>query len=501
MAVPPIRVLLVEDDEDDYVLTRDLLEEIEQQPYLLEWVSTFEAGQEALAAKRHDVALIDYRLGARHGLELIERAIAKGHNAPLILLTGQSEAEIDRLAMVAGAADYLVKGEITPPLLERAIRYAIERARNVEVLKRAEQNFRSLIERAPDAIAVERDGRFVYANPGMVKLLGAGSLGEVLGRSVWDFVHPDDRPGTGAAADGPRRELRLARDPRVVVDVSSLALKFDGAPAVVIFARDVSEAKRMQERLLLADRLASVGTLAAGAAHEINNPLAALIASLACILDEIDRLENRLQQGPVGEAEVLSSVASVREIVLEADEAAQRVRRIVEDLKKVSRRETTAANRVFDLRDVLESALSVVGNDVRRRARLVRQCESTPPVVGNEAQLGQVFVNLLLNAAQAIPEGAPNDNAVTVATRTDDDGSAIVEVRDTGTGIPPEAIQRLFDPFYTTKPVGTGTGLGLSVCHGIVTSLGGRIEVESKVGRGSVFRVVLPPAPPACDLA
>jgi CheY-like chemotaxis protein/two-component sensor histidine kinase len=167
------------------------------------------------------------------------------------------------------------------------------------------------------------------------------------------------------------------------------------------------------------------------------------------------------------------------------------VRHIVRDLKTFSRgdEETT---RALDVRPVLESALAVCFNEVRHRARVRRELGEVARVVANEARLGQVFLNLLVNAAQAIPDGQLERHEIALRTFMDEKGRVVVEVSDTGSGIAPEHLERLFDPFFTTKPVGVGTGLGLSICHGIVSGLGGEIQVDSQVGKGTRVRVVLP---------
>jgi CheY-like chemotaxis protein len=154
-----------------------------------------------------------------------------------------------------------------------------------------------------------------------------------------------------------------------------------------------------------------------------------------------------------------------------------------------------------ELGPVLQSCINMAWNEIRHRARLERDFDRAPAVLGNEARLAQVFVNLLVNAAQAIPEGAAERNAIRVAARAAGDGLVVVEIRDTGQGIPPENLGRIFEPFYTTKPAGMGTGLGLSICKDIVESLGGRIDVESEPAVGTSVRVLLraaevqPPAP------
>ena len=145
-----------------------------------------------------------------------------------------------------------------------------------------------------------------------------------------------------------------------------------------------------------------------------------------------------------------------------------------------------------DIHAVLDSCANMARSEIRHRARLVKNYGSVPPVFANDSRLGQLFLNLLVNAAQAIPHGNANLNEIRVTTTLDDEGQVLVEIHDTGVGIPPENLTRLFDPFFTTKPVGVGTGLGLSICHGIVTAQGGRISVESQPNQGSTFRVQLP---------
>ncbi|HZS35304.1 MAG TPA: ATP-binding protein, partial [Polyangia bacterium] len=179
-------------------------------------------------------------------------------------------------------------------------------------------------------------------------------------------------------------------------------------------------------------------------------------------------------------------------------EAAERVRLIVRDLKIFSRPEEEKLGAV-DVRVVMESSLRMAWNEIRHRARLVKSYGDVPAVAANEARLGQVFLNLVINAAQAIEPGHADRNQLRVATRDGGAGRVIVEVADTGSGIPADVIGRIFDPFFSTKPIGVGTGLGLPICYRIVTGFGGEIGVESEPGKGSVFRVTLPIAVPAVE--
>jgi PAS domain S-box-containing protein len=260
---------------------------------------------------------------------------------------------------------------------------------------------------------------------------------------------------------------------------------------------DITDRKKIQLQMLQSDRMASMGMLAAGVAHEINNPLAYVAANLGYVLTELAQsgVTPAGPGAPTGEetSRTLPGelLAEMRRALEEAKEGAERVRAIVRDLKTFSRADEPERGPV-DVRSALESAINLARNEIRHRARMVTELSPVPPVHASEHRLGQVFLNLLVNAAQAIPEGHAQENQIVAATRTDAEGRVVVEVRDTGSGIAPEALPHIFEPFFTTKPLGVGTGLGLSICHSIVTELGGEIQVESQAGQGSLLRVVLP---------
>jgi signal transduction histidine kinase len=250
-----------------------------------------------------------------------------------------------------------------------------------------------------------------------------------------------------------------------------------------------AERNKMREQLLISERMASVGMLAAGVAHEINNPLAILTANLELAGEQLAGLLS--QENAPGPA---IAPAAVNQLLQDAQEAAERIRLIVRDLGSLSRSNDEEQHVSVELHRVLDSSVRMASNEIRHRAQLVRSYGEVPLVKGSEAKLGQVFINLIVNAAHAIPEGRAATNEIKIVTRTDEAGCAVVEVHDTGSGIPPSILPRIFDAFFTTKAVITGTGLGLAICHRIVTAYGGRISVESQVGRGSIFRTVFPPA-------
>ncbi|MCP4498614.1 MAG: response regulator [Deltaproteobacteria bacterium] len=245
---------------------------------------------------------------------------------------------------------------------------------------------------------------------------------------------------------------------------------------------DITERKEMELHLQLADRMVSVGTLAAGVAHEINNPLTYVIANIGLLREEFE--EGQLPLPPEERDDVIT-------LLNEAEEGAHRVTRIVRDLKVFSRGDERQLGSV-NLQSVLDSSINMAMNEIRHRAQLDRDYKDVPAVMANDSRLGQVFLNLLINAAQAIPEGDAGHHTIRVATYCDEENNAIVEVSDTGMGIHSSELKRIFDPFFTTKPVGVGTGLGLPICHRIITEFGGQISVESTVDEGTIFRVTMP---------
>ncbi|MGZ3419922.1 MAG: PAS domain-containing hybrid sensor histidine kinase/response regulator [Polyangiales bacterium] len=241
---------------------------------------------------------------------------------------------------------------------------------------------------------------------------------------------------------------------------------------VIGISADVTERVEMERRLVQVERLAAMGTLAASVAHEIANPLTYVLANLETLGSRVGEREKPL-------------VADIRE-------GAERVRRIVRDLSSFSRDDELS--QPTDVVSVLERAVALAELELKQRARVVRDYHPVPFAVANDARLGQVFLNLLVNAAHAIPEGNPRDNEIRLRTRAVD-GDVLIEVEDTGTGMTPELVARIFEPFFTTNKAGSGTGLGLSICERIVEGFGGSITAQSEVDRGSVFSVRLRTAP------
>jgi PAS domain S-box-containing protein len=364
-----------------------------------------------------------------------------------------------------------------------------ERRNAVAALERSEKRFRQLIEIAPDAVWINDGRRLVFANPAAARMLKYDSVDELLKVDPRTIVDPQDHATmrertqqmfqTGVPL--PPREYRSrAKDGTVfITEVQAMPMEWEGAQALLGFARDVTERKEMEARLGQSERLAALGTLLAGIAHEMNNPLSYTLLGIEQAIATVDQLG-----APPAE------LAKLRDTLESAHHGATRVASVIGQIRASSRLEAEERGPV-DVRAVIEAALRVTHNEIHHRARLLTDLAvDLPPVIGSAQRLEQVFLNLLVNAVQALPDGRA-ENEIRVRMHAAG-GQVIVEVSDNGVGVPADVRSRIFDPFFTTKPVGLGVGLGLSICHGIVSAHGGTICVESEHGRGSTFRVALP---------
>jgi len=243
-------------------------------------------------------------------------------------------------------------------------------------------------------------------------------------------------------------------------------------------------------RLVQAQRLEALGRLSAGLAHEINNPLSFILANLNYLRSQLETDVSRM--GPTEVKELLDACK-------ESFDGAERIRRTIQNIKLFSRLDDAPRTRV-NIHDVLEQALTEVRPLLTPGLEVVREFRDIPAVFASENGLQQVFLGLMANAAQAIKEGAPSAPTLRVATSLQEDGRVAVEIQDNGKGIAPEHLHRVCEPFFTTKQHGSTTGLGLSVCYGIILGLGGDITVESTLGKGATFRVLLPSAPKEAPL-
>jgi PAS domain S-box-containing protein len=445
--------------------------------------------------------LTDMKLGMRHEVEqsvlrstLMLLLIGSGMGLAVYMLLGR------RIQRMVVTAQGLVAGAPSPAgeqpnedalgRLGHAVTQMAEQiGRNRQQLEENEERFQTIIERSPDAIIIHWEGQVVFNNPAAAVLLGYPPVASLQGRHLDELLVPEDVPVLMEEQQGntPREVRWVTRTERQVVgEVVTFPLVFEQKQVRVSIVRDVTERKQLQEKLNAADRMTSLGTLAAGMAHEINNPLSFMLSNVRFSIEEL----NSLSEGWDGSRR--ERMREVLDALEETLSGGDRVREIVKDLKTFSRGDEGKRGEV-NVHTVLDLCANIARNHLKHRARLVKDYGELPTLHASEGRLAQLFLNLIVNAAQAIPEGGDlKQNEVRLTTRREEEGWVVVEVKDTGVGISQEHLHRLFDPFFTTKAVGEGTGMGLSICHGIVSALGGRIAVESAPGRGSAFKVFLP---------
>jgi PAS domain S-box-containing protein len=393
--------------------------------------------------------------------------------------------------------------------LRSAVEVALTKHRLETELRDRERWFSTTLDALGDAvIATDRDGVVTLVNPMAAALLGVDRMdliGAALGRVYRTIDEQTREPLADPSSDAAWRDRPLRPQDRtaLVTPNGEVPIEESVTPilddmgqrlGVVVVFRDATEARRHKERVALADRLNSLTTLAGGVAHEINNPLTYVMGNAAVIQQRVDALRRVLELGVAPPGVISGSLeTNLREMATSMEEiqdGAMRIRKIVNDLKVFSHPDP--GPQIGDPLSAVKWALRVADTLIQKRARLELEFEPVPRVACDDVRLGQVFLSLIMNAAQAIPEGNPSANVITVSVATDPEGRVIVAVSDTGAGMTPDVQRRIFEPFFTTKPFGTGTGLGLSVTHGIVRSMGGEIRVQSQPGSGTTFRLVLP---------
>lgn len=485
MAEKQLLVLLVEDDHQKFLVTRDQIDDIDDMPYALVWKDDFDSGMEALRQGKFSACLLDLRLGQHSGMEFLKAAQAWGNRVPIILFTNNPDRALEREAIAAGAADFLVKSATNPDSLRRTLRFAMERTRALATQSERDLTFKAIFDNAMDAMLIsDSDGKIVDANTAAEVLCGrrrAGLLGKTASELTvshadtaqieqgWRQFLKDGHTRGEFAILRPGGELRRA-------EYHSTANFLPGLQLAVL--RDVTEQDRMRNRVAISDRMASAGTLAAGLAHEINNPLAALMGYL-------DMAAEAVSGFPAGPKK--TELDGHLEF---AQEAAGRIALTVKDLKRFSRPEEER-NSAVDVVAVMESSLRMAMNEIRHRARVVKDLSVLPAIMANESRLGQVFLNLLVNAAQSIAPGHSDKNEITLSSFIEGDRIG-VSVSDTGSGMSAAEIARIFDAFYSSKAEHGGTGLGLAICKGLIEEMKGEIRVTSEPGKGSCFTVLLP---------
>ncbi|MBL8945697.1 MAG: PAS domain S-box protein [Myxococcales bacterium] len=339
-------------------------------------------------------------------------------------------------------------------------------------LMAAHHEFRAVLSAIPDGVVVLRGDRIYFVNPAFLAIVGRSET-DVIRRAPAEFLHPDDRSSLSlpAVPTAPVRLLRPDGSSRLVEFSVVGSVSFEGAPATILLVRDTTDRRLSEERLVHSEKLSALGLLAAGVAHEINNPLASLLLNL-----ELLRQDS-------------ADAAARAELLREAIEGASRIESIAEELRSFSAADTGGELETVDVGKAIASAVNLTANEIRHRARLVRSDGADLFVLARESPLVQVLVVVLTNAAQAIPEGSSAVHRIEIAALASGPMVEIV-VSDTGGGIPPELVDRVFEPFAITKRGSLGTGL--AIARRIIDEASGTIRIEPRPGGGTTVRIALP---------
>lgn len=490
-----LRVLIVDRSPADAVRVADALSQA--------WTG-LEAcrvdGPEALRdalAERWDVVLVDEDVPGLELAEAIDAVRSSRPGVPCVALSALAGEDAAIAALKRGADDWVTKQDLhrLPAVIRREVDEAAVRrraARAREALDLAEGRLEALAAGLQDRLFAFDEGGRITRVSGRPLPIEAITPVRPVGRELWVALGEpalearlrpvlSGSPAAHAWSVGAPGEERWFQAHLTPVRVQEEVV---GGIAVV---RDVTELKALHAQVAMSDRMATIGSIAAGAAHDLCAPVAAALAAL----EEAARVAREHAALAAGGAPLLRALEDARA-------ACEQIRHVARDVRTFSRADDRPPGEASaDVTAVLDSAARMAAHELRGRATVVRDYGAVPAARASVPRLGQVFLNLIVNAAQAIEPGAPDRNVVRLHAGTAADGRVLVEIEDTGCGMAPEVLGRLFTPFFTTKPEGAGTGLGLTICHRIVQELGGEIGVTSEPGRGTRVRVLLPVAPPA----
>jgi PAS domain S-box-containing protein len=522
----PVNVLFIEDNPGDARLVKEELSLAGAGNIVhLEWVDRLAKGLERLASNGVQAILLDLSLPDSDGLDTLQRVLNTAPAIPVIVMTGQASEAVAMHAVQAGAQDYLIKGQVDGRLLTRSIQYAIQRKRVEEALRESEERLSGMIGSAMDAIiTIDQEQQITLFNPAGEHMFGY-SAAHVMGQPL-DFLLPErvrsihrehvrlfGETGLTRRAMGTLEPLSGLRadGEEFPIEASISQLESRGQKFYTVILRDITERKQaeeavrakneeiklMSQQLWQAAKLATMGELAASIAHELNNPLAtvSLRAEMLQARFSPDEPESR----------------SIQII----DSEIKRMSSLVANLLQFSRRSSSQFSTI-KVNEEVANTLELIQYHLRKNSiPTVQELSSELPLIqADRQQLRQVFLNLFTNAADAMPLGgmltirtwsgekpqagitAPLQRQTTASLGLPvaDKPQVFIEVSDTGEGIPPEKLEKIWEPFYTTKPEGKGTGLGLAICRRIIQEHGGSIEVTSSgiPGKGTTVRISLP---------
>ena len=477
----PIYVLLIEDSTFHQVEIADMLSESTRESFEFLSASSLEHGLDILADQHVDVVILDLNLPDSSGLETLEKVRENRLYLPVVIYSGIEDEELALSAVTKGAQDYLFKGQIDRFLLVRSLKYAMERMRAARSLAENEDRYRVVVETTEDGIAVIQGPRLVFCNHQLAGRLGY-TTDEIITRHYLDFIHTDDRHRFSRLVDQTIRdssspavmEFRAVTRTGEVLEVEAGASSFlwQNTNAVLCSFRDITERRRLEFKLFQADKLESLGIMVSGVAHELNNPLSAIIGAAEILLEE-ERTDDLVDR-------------CCKIFKRESDRCA----RIIRDMQAFATGEMETGF-IIDVNDAINRTL-VMWEDTLENNNINLDLDLSRDIPGAHVdpfRFHQVLFVFIKNAVEALKK---NSGGTLVIRTSHVNGSIIMKFEDSGPGIPEDQITKIFDPFFTTKPPGKGTGMGLSIAHTIVDEYGGSIDVTTEEGMGTVFIVKLP---------
>lgn len=487
----PIHVLLIEDNPGDRRLLQELLRDVASVPMKLDHADCLSQGLQYLAETQVDVVLLDLFLPDSQGFETFIELHQQEPEVPVVVTTGLNDETLALKAVQEGAQDYLVKGQITGELLVRSIRYAIERSR-------AEQKIReqaALLDIATDAILVrDLENRILFWNKGAERLYG-WSAEEALGQATTHLLYKGSSPQMQEAQktlmvkgewQGELNQVTKTGREVMVESRWTLVRDDDKKPKyILVVSTDVTEKKHLEAQFLRAQRMESIGTLASGIAHDLNNILTPVLATAQLLQMKLTHLDDRSQQ-------------MLQVLEANAKRGAELVKQVLSFARGVEGKQTVLQTKHL-IREIQQVARETFPKSIEIWTEVP---DNLWTVTGNSTQLHQVLMNLCVNARDAMPFGGTlkilaenltiDENYARVNLDAKEGNYIAITITDNGVGIASEIRDRIFDPFFTTKEIGKGTGLGLSTVVGIIKSHHGFIRVNSAVGEGTQFKIFLP---------
>lgn len=465
-----VRILIIDDDEDDFILTSGFLKSIEDRTLDIQWCYSYKTALEKIAARAADLYLVDYRLGAKTGIDLLKEAMNINCEEPIILLTGKGNSNIDKQAMEMGAVDYLVKGELTTEKLERCIRYSLERAASTKALRANEKKYRNIFEKSKEAVfTTDKSLTFKDVNTAMSRLTGCDKQ-QLLKINLYQFIENEairssirERlANAGEVNDLELEIINLSGKKRYCILNLSLEKDSNSHSYVQGILHDITNQKKTERSTLLAEKLAATGRLVRTLAHEVRNPLSNIHMSLEQ-LTGLTRDEDRIYLDII-------------------DRNGKRINDLITELLTSSKPAEMVLEKIVMQNVIDEAIAAAVDRLTLKQIKLKLSYPETPCYVkGDISKLKIAFLNIIINAIEAMD----NEKGELSIALTCNEENNIVEITDNGCGIPTENLSRLFEPFFTSKR--NGIGLGLASTLNILQAHHATVEVKSRVKTGTTF--------------